>query len=57
MNDHIKARQELGIKIGILSRISGYIHMPFVPEADIKAASDNLRNGTFKYNKETNFIK
>ncbi len=57
MNEHIAARQSIGVKVGMLSRLQGYFWMFFtVPKADIIAATENIRAGRVHYNADKNLL-
>lgn len=56
MLDHIKAREELGVEIGAIQKVWGCVNMLFIAKATIEAATNNIRAGRIRYDREKDVL-
>ena len=56
MSEHIDARRSIGIPVGRLQAVWGYLNMLFVDQQSIEGATRNIRAGRVTYDSKTNLI-
>lgn len=56
MSEHIEARRSIGIEVGFIQALWGRLNMLFVDQESIEGATENIRAGNVRYNKNTNTI-